>query len=129
MKKNRKIALILIAILCMAVFAAACGGAKAPTTLEEYLEADESEKDVIAEIAADDPNAEVSVSGNTMEIKYTVEDEVYTKEVLDTALDGLGTQFSEIIQNLQTQTGFDGININVVYVKGDGTEITSKLFE
>ena len=126
--KNSRLVLTIAAVMALSILVAGCGG-KEPKTLEEYVEANQGEKDSIAGIVSDDPNATVTISENTMDITYTVEDESFTKEVLDTALNSLGDQFSTIIQNLETKTGIEGINIQVTYMDAKGAEITSKQFE
>ena len=128
MKTKRRIALILLAVMAIALLATACGS-KTPKTLEEYVAANQTEKDSIEGIVSDDPNATVEIKDNTMGIIYTVNDESFTADVLNTALGSLGDTFSGIIKDLETETGIEGINIKVTYVDASGAEITSKTFE
>ena len=128
MRGIKKFALALVTVAAVSVFTAACGN-KEPETLEAYVKANQSEQDAIQGIVSDDPNATVSISGNTMEITYTVEDVNFTADVLNNALGSLGDTFTGVINDLERETGIDGINIKVSYVDGSGKEITSKVFE
>ncbi len=128
MKGNKRIALTLLAVMAVSVVAAACGS-KEPDTLESYVKANQSEQDAIQGIVSDDPNATVNITGNTMEITYTVEDINFTADVLNNALNSLGDTFKGVITDLETETGISGISIKVSYVDDTGKEITSKMFE
>ena len=128
MKGSKKIALVLIAIMALSFFLAACGN-KQPETLEAYVKANQSEQDAIQGIVSDDPNATVNITGNTMEITYVVDDPSFTADVLNNALGSLGDTFSGVVTDLETETGIKDINIKVIYVDSKGKEITSKVFE
>ncbi len=124
----KKFALALVTVAAVSIFTAACGS-KEPETLEAYVKANQSEQDAIQGIVSDDPNATVTINGNTMEITYTVDDVNFTAEVLNNALGSLGDTFNGVINDLERETGISGINIKVSYVDAGGKEITSKIFE
>ena len=128
MKGKRKLVLALIVATAVSVFVSACGSSE-PQTLEEYVTSNQSEQDAIQGIVSDDPNATVTINGNTMEITYMVDDVNFTADILNNALNSLGDTFSGVITDLETETGIDGINIKVTYVDEKGKEITSKVFE
>ena len=128
MKGKKRIALIAVALVILMLFVTACGK-KAPEALEEYVKANQSEQDAIQGIVSDDPNATVTITGNTLEITYTVEDVNFTADILNNALGSLGDTFTGVIKDLETETGISGINIKVSYVDASGKEITSKVFE
>ena len=127
MKFNKRIAYILLLVMTTTILLASCGG-KTPTTLEEYVVANQSEQDAIQGIVSDDPNATVSINENTMDITYKVDDKAMTADILNTALDSLGDSFSGIIKDLEAETGIQGIKIKVTYLDASEKEITSKLF-
>ena len=130
MKGNKRIAIVvLLMVVCAALILGGCGKDKAPETLEEYVATAEGGQDILKNTMADDPNAEVTIEGNTMVFTYTVEDEEITAEALEGGLDSLGDAFAGIIKDLETKTELENISVKVVYVDGSGEEITSKLFE
>ena len=128
MNNKRKLLLLLIAVLTIALISTACTK-KDPTNLEEYIKVYQSEQDAIQGIASNDPNATITVTENTMELIYTVEDASISGEDLEKALDGLDDTFKEVISNLEEETGLQGIKVQVVYKNAAGNEIASKLFQ
>ena len=130
MKNKGRIAITAIAIMALAVFASSCQDQKKVIeTLEQYITENESEQGFIQNVVGENPDASVTVKENTLEIKYTVQDEGFTAETLDAALAEMTDTFSEIIDGLEKQTGLEGINIQVYYVKPNGETITGKLFK
>lgn len=130
MKNKGRIAITAIAIMALAVFASSCQEQKKEIeTLEQYITENESEQGFIQNVVGENPDASVTVKENTLEIKYTVQDESFTAETLDAALDTMNDTFAEIIDGLESQTGLEGITIQVYYVKPSGETITGKLFK
>ena len=128
MRWNRKLTLTIISILLLSLFIVGCGSKK-PRTLEEYISQGQGDNDMLQSIVADDENATLSVTENTLEITYTVSDVNYTADILNNALSSLGDTFSDIIIDVESKTGIDDVKIKVTYVDTNGKEITSKVFE
>ena len=119
MKNKGRVAITVMAIMALAIFASSCKEQEqVKETLEQYITENESEKGFIEAVVAD-----------TMEISYIVQDESFTAEDLDKVLDGMKDTFAEIIDGLEQQTGIEGIKIQVKYTKPSGETITGKLFE
>ena len=130
MKNKGRVAITVMAIMALAIFASSCKEQEqVKETLEQYITENESEKGFIEAVVADNPDASVEVKENTMEISYIVQDESFTAEDLDKVLDGMKDTFAEIIDGLEQQTGIEGIKIQVKYTKPSGETITGKLFE
>ena len=97
--------------------------------LESFVKDNPSEEAALEQLTADDPNAQIEFEGNIMRIIYNVEDENITKDILDPAMDMMEDIFNGIAKDLVKSTGIEGIQIEVLYQKADGEEITRRIFE
>ena len=117
----KKISIILIAILCLAL--AACGNA--PETLEEYMDQNpEVQQDVEESVAATD-GLSVEVSDNNITYRYDIsqlagitEDSVKSSDVKDALSDSLASAadtYKDVCAGLEESTDVSGITCTVEY--------------
>ncbi|MBQ7246052.1 MAG: DUF4854 domain-containing protein [Firmicutes bacterium] len=125
MKKRLLVTVVLVALVMTSLI----GCTKKEVTLESFVKDNPSEEAALEQLTADDPNAQIEFEGNLMRIIYNVEDENITKDILDSAMDMMEDIFNGIAQDLVKSTGIEGIQIEVLYQKADGEEITRRIFE
>lgn len=125
MKKRLLVTVVLVALVMTSLI----GCTKKEVTLESFVKDNPSEEAALEQLTADDPNAQIEFEGNIMRIIYNVEDENITKDILDPAMDMMEDIFNGIAQDLVKSTGIEGIQIEVLYQKADGEEITRRIFE
>ena len=125
MKKRLLVTVVLVALVMTSLI----GCTKKEVTLESFVKDNPSEEAALEQLTADDPNAQIEFEGNLMRIIYNVEDENITKDILDAAMDMMEDIFNGIAQDLVKSTGIEGIQIEVLYQKADGEEITRRIFE
>ena len=125
MKKRLLVTVVLVALVMTSLI----GCTKKEVTLESFVKDNPSEEAALEQLTADDPNAQIEFEGNIMRIIYKVEDESITKDILDPAMDMMEDIFNGIAQDLVKSTGIEGIQIEVLYQKADGEEITRRIFE
>lgn len=136
----RLLAMFLIIVLGVMTMLTGCGKEQVEEldpveiTLESYVKEHPSEQEALNQLTADDPNAKIEFEKNTMRIIYTVSDEAMAevgddlKDILDDAFSTMDDTFSSIAKDLESNTGVDGIGIEVVYVDTKGEEISKALF-
>ena len=125
MKKRLLVTVVLVALVMTSLI----GCTKKEVTLESFVKDNPSEEAALEQLTADDPNAQIEFEGNIMRIIYNVEDENITKDILDPAMDMMEDIFNGIAKDLVKSTGIEGIQIEVLYQKADGEEITRRIFE
>lgn len=125
MKKRLLVTVVLVALVMTSLI----GCTKKEVTLENFVKDNPSEEAALEQLTADDPNAQIEFEGNIMRIIYNVEDENITKDILDPAMDMMEDIFNGIAKDLVKSTGIEGIQIEVLYQKADGEEITRRIFE
>lgn len=159
MKKNPTLILLLIFVLCLTMFMTACGGSSseepaadeateeaadeateeattAPTTLEEYMNENETLAD---NITGSGGNDQVRVSWKDNDLIYSydfaklgdyTEEQIRRDEMLDAlenTLEEGGSGFGNIAKSLEDAIGITGINVVVNYYWEDEVLI-SKTF-
>ena len=142
MKMRKVIAVILASLLLVSsVFAMSSCKATAeekPCTLEEYVgqsDAAEKELDGISESMTNEIlDGEVDVKGNAIVMTLKLK-ETYDSKDLDTLAEQFGEQmdnyrdtFDETIEDMEEESGIQGIEIQVIVQNGDGVEIYSDTF-
>lgn len=129
--KNRKIAagLLVVMLLAMSVLFAGCGG---PSTLEEYISNDTEAAQQIKNMNTNE--LAVTVEGNTLVYTYTYPQVIdaslvdAVKTQLESTIDSSSSTFTGLADQLEEQSGIDGISVKVVYLNGDGTELMNKTY-
>lgn len=129
--KNRKLisGLIIVMILAMTALFTGCGE---PATLEEWISSDSDATATLEQMSTDE--LDVTVEGNTLVYTYT-----YTQVIDANLVDAVSQQLEDTINNsastftsvadmLEEESGIDGVNVKVVYLNGDGTELLNKTF-
>lgn len=131
MKKPSRLWIALLSVLAVCALAFA-GCAKAPATLEEFINSNDDIKAQYEDLNSE--NLNVSIEGNTLTYTYFYED-TYSNEMLDlvkteadSILEKQASTFETVSDTLERQSGIEGITVQVVYINGDGTEIIRKEF-
>ena len=142
MKMRKVISVILASLLLVSsVFAMSSCKAKEeekPSTLEEYVDqSDDAEKELdgISESMTNEIlDGEVDVKGNAIVMTLKLK-ETYDSKDLDTLSEQFATQmdnyrdtFDETIEDMEEESGIQGIEIQVIVQNGDGVEIYSDTF-
>lgn len=129
---NRKIkAIAIIGVMIMLV--AALAGCGKPTTLQGYLESDESAMQEIDDLAKN-MNMEINVTDNQLTFNYALPEEVdedsmdYYSEAFTQMEESLQSQMVEVVKQLEKETGIDGITVEVNYVDKAGNSVYKATF-
>ena len=143
MKKRQIISVILIALLAVSSVCVmtSCGKKeeeKKPATLEEYMatadDADSELQKISESMSNEVVDGAVDVKENSIVMTLTMK-EVYDSEYFDAfndsfadEMEGYSDRFSEIIDDMEKESGISGIDIQVIVLNGDGAEIYSDTF-
>ncbi len=137
MKRNISTMLAALMVLVMGLAMIGCGS---KPTLDEWYSQNQSEFQTML----DQANASVESTGISMDIvvedsnvlvyKYTMTEAFPTDEdslnalktTADSQFDSYETQFSELTDQLQSETSTEGIVIRMVFLNPDGTELYSR---
>lgn len=138
MKKNSYLTgrmWMLLILLVVSLTAMTACGEEEPKNLEEYVNQDQEEKQAIQDMAGDS-NIQIGIKGNEITMSYQLEEELapyLTQEQIDATfekyLSDMEGKMVETIQSLETDTGFSGILITVVYSDSSKAEVYRGTFD
>ncbi len=123
---------LLILLLISSLLVSSCEPKKAPSTLEEFVSAEE----VAAELQedADSPGNTISISGNDIVYSYDMskiknfkEDVLESEQFIESLTADLESQagiYSNTCRSLEEKTGLTGITLTVEYKNGDDVIIS-----
>lgn len=119
--------LILSLVLAMSVALTGCGG---PATLEEFVNSDSEAMQALESLNSD--GLTVEVKENTVIYTYQY-DQTFDSSVIDamkgsieSTMNNSASTFTTMADTLEEQSGIEEVNVKVVYLNGDGSEIFSK---
>ena len=142
MKMRKVISVILASLLLVSsvffFFFCKAKEEEKPSTLAEYVDqSDDAEKELdgISESMTNEIlDGEVDVKGNAIVMTLKLK-ETYDSKDLDTLSEQFGEQmdnyrdtFDETIEDMEEESGIQGIEIQVIVQNGDGVEIYSDTF-
>lgn len=142
--KSKKIISVLMAALLVvsaAFVMSSCGKKeeeKKPTTLEEFVNATEGATEELQEISESMSNeildGSCDVKGNSIVLTLTMKETYDSKyfesfeEGFTDKMDEYKDRFTEVIEDMEKQSGIDGVDVQVIVLNGDGTEIYSETY-
>lgn len=129
--KNRKLisGLLIVMLIAMAALFTGCGE---PASLEEWINSDSEAAATLEEMSTDE--LDVTVEGNTLVYTYTYAQVIdaslvdAVRQQLDETITNSSSTFTSVADTLEEESGIDGIEVKVIYLNGDGSELLNKTF-
>lgn len=136
MKKTSKLfalVMTLVMVAATAVIFTGCGGEK---TFADYVNSNEDLKAELESYSQSDATGDMTIEIKENTIVYTYQykdtmDSSVTGQMKDyfvEYMDTFGTTFESIAKTCEEESGIKGIQVNVIYRNGDGTDLFNEIY-